>query len=219
MLEMVIPVLCMASFVTTLYAQTEPALVNNDGAPVYAIRFRDSPIDAALNILQQLTGKDITVDLGVQATITLATPKVTAGEGIDLITRALNEQGIRLEDLDDNTIRVRGVPTPRPESSIQTSMDESLKRRAEYGERRRQRMIARQPPVEIPKPINCGEKQEPHLQDNEAEEIRHNPPPLDAQKVPDNMDIPGSYGVAVPAIAIGEHSLEQSSENNADNIE
>ena len=181
MREMVIPVLCMASFVTTLYAQTEPALVNNDGAPVYAIRFRDSPIDEALNILQQLTGKDITVDLGVQATITLATPKVTAGEGLDLITRALNEQGIRLEDLDENTIRVRGVPKPRPESNTQTRIDESMKRRTDYQERRRQRMIARDQPVEIPKPIIGGEKQESHLQDNKIEGMRHNPPPLDAQ--------------------------------------
>ena len=181
LLEMIVPVACIASFVTTVYAQTEPAVVENDGVPVYAIRFRDSPIDAALNVLQQLTGKDITIDLGVQATITLATPKVTAKEGIDLITRALNEQGIRLEDLDENTIRVRGTPKPRLESDRQTSIDEPLKRRADYEERRRQRMIARHQPVEIPTTNNCGEKQETHLQDNKTEEIHHSPSPLDAQ--------------------------------------
>ena len=184
MLEMIIPVVCIASFVTTVYAQTEPAAVDNGGAPAYAIRFRDSPIDAALTVLQQLTGKDITVDLGVQATITLVTPKITAEEGIDLITRALNEQGIRLEALDENTIRVRGAPKPRPESDRQTSIDESLKRRADYEERRRQRMIARHQPVEIPALNNCGEKRETHLQDNKMDDIRHNPSPPDAQQVP-----------------------------------
>ena len=196
MLEMLIPVVCMASFVTTLHAQTDPVMANNDSAPIYSIRFCDSPIDAVLNVLQQMTGKDITVDLGVQAKITLATPKVTADEGVELIARALNDQGVRLEDLDENTIRVRGVPKSEPEAKTNDLFNESLKRRADYAERRRQRTIARQPEV-TPEGL----------------------PPLDVQQASENSEMPENEGVALPAMTIGEHSHKQSSENITDHIE
>ena len=102
-------VLCVFALITPsiLTGQETPQVQNQP--PVYGFNCHDASLDVLLDRLQELTGKDITVDFGVQARFTLATTgKVTAVEFIDIITQTLNAQGIRLENLDEHTIRVRG---------------------------------------------------------------------------------------------------------------
>ena len=102
-------VLCVFALITPsiLTGQETPPIQNQ--LPLYGFNCHDASLDVLLDRLQELTGKDITVDLGVKSRFTLATTgKVTAAEFIDIITQALNAQGIRLESLDEHTIRVRG---------------------------------------------------------------------------------------------------------------
>ena len=102
-------VLCVSTLVTTssLTGQETPSIPNQP--TVYSFNCRDASLDVLLDRLQELTGKSITVDLGVQARFTLATTeKVTAAELTEIITQALTAQGLRLESLDEHTIRVRG---------------------------------------------------------------------------------------------------------------
>ena len=102
-------VLCVAALITPSILTGEETPPVQNKPPVYGFNCRDASLDVLLDRLQELTGKSITVDLGVQARFTLATTeKVTAAEFIVIITQALNEQGIRLENLDEHTIRVRG---------------------------------------------------------------------------------------------------------------
>ncbi|HOE01144.1 MAG TPA: hypothetical protein PLD40_08775 [Kiritimatiellia bacterium] len=59
--------------------------------------------------------------------------------------------------------------------------------RTSYAERRRQRMLERQKPVEVPKPIYTGEELERHLQEYQMEILRGgNLPPLPVQLTPEN---------------------------------
>ena len=51
--------------------------------------------------------------------------------------------------------------------------------------RRRQRMLERQKPVEVPKPMYTGEELEKHLQNYQMEVIRQGLPPLPVQLTPD----------------------------------
>jgi hypothetical protein len=67
----------------------------------------------------------------------------------------------------------------------QDRMKQAEERRMSYAERRRQRMLARQKPVEVPKPIYSGEDLERHLQDYQMEVIRQGLPPLPVQLTPD----------------------------------
>ena len=91
-------------------AQTEPAAPARDNVTLYSFRFRDTSLSMVLEYLKTLTGKNITVDLGVAATVTASTPeKLTAEEALAFITQLLEEQGITLENLDEETIRVRGT--------------------------------------------------------------------------------------------------------------
>ena len=102
-------VLCVSTLATTssLTGQETPSIPNQP--TLYSFNCRDASLDVLLDRLQELTGKSITVDLGVQARFTLATTeKVTAAELIEIITQALTAQGLRLENLDEHTIRVRG---------------------------------------------------------------------------------------------------------------
>ena len=64
-------------------------------------------------------------------------------------------------------------------------MKDAETRRLSYAERRRQRMLERQKPVEVPKPIYTGEELEKHLQDYQMEVIRQGLPPLPVQLTPD----------------------------------
>ena len=66
-------------------------------------------------------------------------------------------------------------------------MKEAAERRTSYAERRRLRMLERQKPVEVPKPIYTGEELEKHLQEYQMEVIRSgNLPPLPVQLTPEN---------------------------------
>ena len=58
-------------------------------------------------------------------------------------------------------------------------------RRMSYAERRRQRMLERQKPVEIPKPMYTGEELEKHLQEYQMQVIREGLPPLPVQLTPE----------------------------------
>ncbi|NLG36198.1 MAG: hypothetical protein GX548_12680 [Lentisphaerae bacterium] len=70
-------------------------------------------------------------------------------------------------------------------SERQDRIKQAEARRLSYAERRRQRMLARQKPVEVPKPIYTGEDLERHLQDYQMEVIRQGLPPLPVQLTPD----------------------------------
>ena len=102
----------LSAFALPLGAQTEPVA----GAPLAMVsfNFRAAPLEQVLDQLGSLTGKNVTVDPGVQATLTLSSAGVvTEAEAIDLITRALVEQGLRLVEVDAHTLRVvRGAPQP-----------------------------------------------------------------------------------------------------------
>lgn len=123
-------VLCVSTLVTasSLMGQETPPIQNQP--TLYSFNCRDAALEVLLDRLQDLTGKTITVDLGVQARFTLATTeKVTAAELIDLITEALQAEGLRLENLDEQTIRVRG-----PTNSVMQATDGNF-----YSTRRRER--------------------------------------------------------------------------------
>ena len=104
--------LCMAALATATGAQTEPDPAAHGNVPLYTFRFRDASLNmVALEYLNLLTGKNVVVDPGLTATITASTPeKLTAEEALAFITQLLEEQGILLENLDEQTIRVRGSP-------------------------------------------------------------------------------------------------------------
>ena len=92
-------------------AQTEPALPASGNVPLYSFRYRDAPLDAVLENLKSMTGKNVVVAGGLTATVTAsASDKLTAEEALAFIAQVLNAQGIVLENLDENTIRVRGAP-------------------------------------------------------------------------------------------------------------
>lgn len=66
-------------------------------------------------------------------------------------------------------------------SERQDRMKQAEDRRLSYADRRRQRMLERQKPVEVPKPIYTGEELEKHLQNYQMEVIRQGLPPLPVQ--------------------------------------
>lgn len=103
--------LCMAALATATGAQTESAPAAHGNVPLYTFRYRDAPLKTVLDNLQSMTGKNVVVDPGLTATITASTPeKLTAEEALAFITQLLEEQGILLENLDEQTIRVREAP-------------------------------------------------------------------------------------------------------------
>lgn len=67
----------------------------------------------------------------------------------------------------------------------QDRVKQAEERRMSYAERRRQRMLERQKPVEIPKPMYTGEELEKHLQEYQMQVIREGLPPLPVQLTPD----------------------------------
>ena len=91
-------------------AQTEPAAAGA-GIQLYSFQFKDAELPVVLGRLQTLTGKAVVVDPGVQGTFTLATPgPVAADEAVEAIVQALAAQGLRVEDLDADPLRVRAAP-------------------------------------------------------------------------------------------------------------
>ena len=74
-----------------------------------------------------------------------------------------------------------------PPSEVQERKKQAEERRLSYAERRRLRMLERQKPVEIPKPIYTGAELEKHLQEYQMEVIRGGSlPPLPVQLSPEN---------------------------------
>ncbi len=74
-----------------------------------------------------------------------------------------------------------------PPSEVQERKKQAEERRLSYAERRRLRMLERQKPVEIPKPMYTGAELEKHLQEYQMEVIRSgNLPPLPVQLTPEN---------------------------------
>lgn len=103
--------LCLAVLATAAGAQLEPAPAAPGNVPLYTFRYRDAPLNAVLDNLKSMTGKNVVADSGLTAAITASTPdKLTAEEAVALITQALEAQGLLLENLDEETIRVRGAP-------------------------------------------------------------------------------------------------------------
>ena len=171
-------VLCVSTLVTTssLTGQETPSIPNQP--TLYSFNCRDASLDVLLDRLQELTGKSITVDLGVQARFTLATTeKVTAAELIEIITQALTAQGIRLESLDENTIRVRGTTNPRD---------------------------AKHPRLRAKPREYTQQEMDVHLQNYQMQLVRDGQTPLDVQLTPENIAILISEGVAVPASIGGD---------------
>lgn len=74
-----------------------------------------------------------------------------------------------------------------PPSEMQERKKQAEERRLSYAERRRLRMLERQKPVEVPKPIYTGEALEKHLQEYQMEILRDESlPPLPVQLTPEN---------------------------------
>jgi type II secretory pathway component GspD/PulD (secretin) len=104
-LKLILFGLGLSAFALPLGAQPEPVA----GAPLAMVsfNFREAPLEKVLDQLGSLTGKSVTVDPDVRAVLTLSSSGVvTAAEAIDLITRALAEQGLRLVDVDARTLRI-----------------------------------------------------------------------------------------------------------------
>ena len=171
-------VLCVSTLVTTsiLTGQETTSIPNQP--TLYSFTCRDASLDVLLDRLQELTGKSITVDLGVQARFTLATTeKVTATELTEIITQALTAQGLRLENLDEHTIRVRGTAKPRDAG----------------------------PPPQRGKPREYTQQElDAHLQNYQMQLVRDGQTPLDVQLTLDNIEILKREGVAVPASVGGD---------------
>ena len=177
-LDKTLAILCITAFAATSSLngqETPPAQVQ---PTLYSLKCVDAPLEVLLDRLQEITGKTITVDLGVQARFTLKTTgNVTASEMVDLITQALSAQGIRLESYDENTIRVRGTANPRNAG----------------------------PPPHRGKPREYTQQElDVHLQNYQMQMLRDGQTPLDVQLTPENIAILKSEGVAVPASVGGD---------------
>lgn len=74
-----------------------------------------------------------------------------------------------------------------PPSEVQERKKQAEERRLSYAERRRLRMLERQKPVEVPKPLYTGEELEKHLQEYQMEVLRGGSlPPLPVQLTAEN---------------------------------
>jgi hypothetical protein len=111
-----------------------------------------------------------------------------------------NEAGIELVDVDYDletavlkkgeevvTLSMKDTAGGKVMSSSeqQDLMKQAEEHRLSYAERRRQRMLERQKPVEVPKPMYSGEELEKHLQEYQMEVIRQGLPPLPVQLTAD----------------------------------
>lgn len=109
-------------------------------------------------------------------------------EGIELLDVDYDKEEAVLKKGDEVVVlRMSGAAGSQVLTTAEQEdrMKEAQERRLSYAERRRQRMLARQKPVEVPKPIYTGEELERHLQDYQMEVIRQGLPPLPVQLTPD----------------------------------
>ena len=98
----------LAAFAAGVGAQTEPtAPAQGEPLAMVSFHFREAPLDVVLGRLRTLTGKNVTADPDIRATFTLTSSGVvTMEEAVDLITRALADQGLRIVDVDNRTLQV-----------------------------------------------------------------------------------------------------------------
>jgi hypothetical protein len=109
-------------------------------------------------------------------------------QGIELIDADYEKEEATLQKGDEvvvlsmsNTAGGQVLSTVEREDRVKQAEEH----RMSYAERRRQRMLERQKPVEIPKPMYTGEELEKHLQDYQMQVIREGLPPLPVQLTPD----------------------------------
>ena len=97
------------------------------------------------------------------------------------------EEAVLKKDEEVVVLRMSGTSGTQVLSTVekQERAKQAEERRLSYAERRRQRMLERQKPVEIPKPQYTGEELERHLQDYQMKVIREGLPPLPVQLTPD----------------------------------
>lgn len=95
----------------------------------------------------------------------------------------------------------------------QERVKQAEEHRTSYAERRRLRMLERQKPVEIPKPMYTGEELEKHLQEYQMEVIRDgNLPPLPVQLTPENDAKLVAEGVLPPVDEEGYEEVPEGEE-------
>ena len=114
-----------------------------------------------------------------------------------------NESGIELIDVDYEkgeavlkkaeevvVLNMNGTAGTQVLSSSerQERVKQAEERRLSYAERRRQRQLERQKPVEIPKPIYTGEELQKHFQEYQMEVIREGMPPLPGVQLTQDQD-------------------------------
>ncbi len=108
--------------------------------------------------------------------------------GIELIDADYDKEEAVLKKGEEVVVlRMSGATGTQVLSSTerQDRMKQAKARRLSYAERRRQRMLERQKPVEAPKPKYTGAELEKHLQEYQMKVIREGLPPLPVQLSPD----------------------------------
>lgn len=108
--------------------------------------------------------------------------------GIALIDADYEKEEATLQKGDETVVLSMRDPTGGQVLSVaerQEKVKEAAERRLSYAERRKQRMLERQKPLEVPKPILTGEALEQHLQEYQMEVIRTGMPPLPVQLTPE----------------------------------
>ena len=110
--------------------------------------------------------------------------------GIELVDADYDEEKATLQkDGQVVVLSMRDAAGGQVLSSMegQERVKQAEERRTSYAERRRLRMLERQKPVEVPKPMYTGEELEKHLQEYQMELIRDGTmPPLPVQLTPEN---------------------------------
>jgi len=108
--------------------------------------------------------------------------------GIELLDADYEKEEATLQKGDETVVLSMGNASAGQVLSTvekQERAKQAEARRMSYAERRKQRMLERQKPVEVPKPIYTGEELEKHLQEYQMEVIRQGLPPLPVQLTPD----------------------------------
>ena len=154
------------------------------------------PVSESFAAQMQMSG---IYDLG-DGTLEVAVVDKKDNSYFSLLVGETNEQGVELVDADyekeeavlkkgDEVVVLKMSGTSGTQVLSTAEQEDRMKqaevRRLSYAERRRQRMLDRQKPVEIPKPMYTGEELEKHLQEYQMQVIREGMPPLPVQLTPD----------------------------------
>lgn len=109
-------------------------------------------------------------------------------DGVELIDADFDREEATLQkDGQAVVLNMSGATTQNILSSSERAerLKQAEERRLSYAERRRQRMIERSKPLEVPKPMYSGEELQRHLQRTQMEAIRKGMPPLPVQLTPE----------------------------------